>query len=154
MKATILGLAALIAMAAPVLGQITNGTEDADSGGWQSMDTAPKDGSIIEIMNTYGLVPWYGLFKWSKVQNIGGPEDKMKECTGLSPYETYPVHTFLGFQWGGFTQAEWGHYMATQCHDRKPYSYVMDKPNWVGVGAQTGSGVICTPADTCHWRRP
>jgi len=33
--------------------------------GWQPMEVAPRDGTIIELMCTYGVAPWYGLFYWS-----------------------------------------------------------------------------------------
>jgi hypothetical protein len=35
-------------------------------GGWQPIDTAPKDGTIVEIRCTYGVAPWYGLYRWTK----------------------------------------------------------------------------------------
>lgn len=34
--------------------------------GWRSVDSAPHDGTVVEMMQTYGVAPWYGLFKWSK----------------------------------------------------------------------------------------
>jgi hypothetical protein len=45
----------------------------AESAGWRSMSTAPRDGSVIELRCTYGVAPWYGLFKWSnEVQTPDG----------------------------------------------------------------------------------
>lgn len=35
-------------------------------GGWKPVSTAPRDGTIIEMLETYGVAPWYGLFKWDK----------------------------------------------------------------------------------------
>lgn len=32
--------------------------------GWQSMSTAPKDGTQVEICCTYGVAPWYGVYSW------------------------------------------------------------------------------------------
>lgn len=32
--------------------------------GWREMDTAPRDGTIVELCCTYGVAPWYGLFRW------------------------------------------------------------------------------------------
>jgi hypothetical protein len=32
--------------------------------GWSKMDTAPRDGTVIEIKNCYGLLPTYGLHRW------------------------------------------------------------------------------------------
>lgn len=37
----------------------------SDDEGWRSMDSAPKDGTIIEVRCTYGVAPWYGLFRWT-----------------------------------------------------------------------------------------
>lgn len=34
------------------------------SSGWQSMSSAPRDGSIIELRCDYGIAPWFGLFRW------------------------------------------------------------------------------------------
>ena len=35
------------------------------SGDWLPMTTAPHDGTTIEIRCTYGVAPWFGLFKWT-----------------------------------------------------------------------------------------
>jgi hypothetical protein len=32
--------------------------------GWQPMETAPRDGTVIEVRNTYGVAPTYSLAKW------------------------------------------------------------------------------------------
>lgn len=32
--------------------------------GWQPISSAPRDGTIIEICCTFGVAPWYGLYKW------------------------------------------------------------------------------------------
>ncbi len=31
---------------------------------WRNITEAPRDGSVIEIQNNYGIAPWYGIFKW------------------------------------------------------------------------------------------
>jgi hypothetical protein len=36
------------------------------SGGWKQINSAPHDGTVVEIMQTYGIAPWYGRFKWTK----------------------------------------------------------------------------------------
>jgi hypothetical protein len=32
---------------------------------WRSMESAPRDGTIIELRCTYGVAPWYGLHRWT-----------------------------------------------------------------------------------------
>lgn len=44
---------------------------------WRSMDSAPRDGTVIEIMCTYGVAPWYDLVKWTneyKAWCVGGDD--------------------------------------------------------------------------------
>jgi hypothetical protein len=36
-----------------------------NSATWQPMDSAPRDGTVIEVRCTYGVAPWFGLYKWS-----------------------------------------------------------------------------------------
>lgn len=36
-----------------------------DLQGWQPIETAPRDGTVIEIKNIYGVAPWYGLYQWT-----------------------------------------------------------------------------------------
>lgn len=38
--------------------------------GWRSMDTAPRDGTTVELCCTYGIMPWYDLFKWTDERTI------------------------------------------------------------------------------------
>jgi hypothetical protein len=35
---------------------------------WRSMDSAPRDGTVIEIANSYGIRPWYDLYRWEGPQ--------------------------------------------------------------------------------------
>ena len=37
----------------------------ASSGEWKSVDSAPRDGTSVEMLETYGIAPWYGLFRWT-----------------------------------------------------------------------------------------
>jgi hypothetical protein len=34
------------------------------SDGWKSMDSAPRDGTVVELAETYGIAPWFGLHKF------------------------------------------------------------------------------------------
>lgn len=40
----------------------TNATHDCKC--WHEIDSAPRDGTVIEIKNSYGIAPYYGLYKW------------------------------------------------------------------------------------------
>jgi hypothetical protein len=33
-------------------------------GTWRSIGSAPRDGTTIELLQTYGIAPTYGLYKW------------------------------------------------------------------------------------------
>lgn len=36
--------------------------------GWRSMDTAPRDGTWVELKCTYGVAPWYCIARWTDEQ--------------------------------------------------------------------------------------
>ena len=40
-------------------------TNAPDGGGWRLISEAPRDGTVIETKNAYGVAPTYGLFKWT-----------------------------------------------------------------------------------------
>jgi hypothetical protein len=43
---------------------------------WKSIQTAPRDGTIVELKNTYGIAPWYGIFRWtSKIKVTSQDQD-------------------------------------------------------------------------------
>lgn len=37
---------------------------------WNPMVSAPRDGTIIELCCTYGVQPWYGLFRWTSTIEV------------------------------------------------------------------------------------
>src|SRR5258708_2297346 len=49
-----------------VFGQRCDSIAAAGYGGWKPIITAPRDGTTIEMLETYGVAPWYGLFYWLK----------------------------------------------------------------------------------------
>lgn len=59
-----------------VFGQACQSAGAARTGGWRSMAFAPHDGSVVELLETYTLVPWQGLFRFrqgtSDWKNAGG----------------------------------------------------------------------------------
>lgn len=42
----------------------------AQADDWRRIESAPKDGTVIEIQNSFGIRPWYGLFKWDNKMPI------------------------------------------------------------------------------------
>jgi hypothetical protein len=62
-----LWLIALVLLATGTcLSQRCDSIAAASYGGWKSVSTAPRDGTIIEMMETYGVAPWYARFYWRK----------------------------------------------------------------------------------------
>lgn len=37
---------------------------------WKPIQDAPRDGTVIEVLETYGIAPWYGIYKWVE---LAGP---------------------------------------------------------------------------------
>ena len=33
---------------------------------WKPLSSAPHDGTVVEVLNTYGVAPTYGVFAWTK----------------------------------------------------------------------------------------
>lgn len=62
----------------------------SQSDGWSPMDTAPKDGTVIEIRCTYGVAPWYGLFRWT------GERSAMDQNGERHPFTTTPTWVRFG----------------------------------------------------------
>ncbi len=48
----------------PVFGKTCDSARFA-GGDWKPGATAPRDGTVVEIMETFGIAPWYGPFKWT-----------------------------------------------------------------------------------------
>lgn len=45
-------------------------------GDWKPVATAPRNGTVIEMMQAFGAAPWYGIYKWSPMGD--GLESPMK----------------------------------------------------------------------------
>lgn len=68
----------------------------ASLGDWRSMLTAPRDGTVIEVLETYGYAPWFGLFKydrtwatfpyWKSVDQVGTGLST-EDCAFWRPYK-------------------------------------------------------------------
>lgn len=44
---------------------------------WQPMSTAPRDGTVVEIKNSYGVAPTYSLGKWTDEGLAHGRDGQM-----------------------------------------------------------------------------
>jgi hypothetical protein len=42
------------------------------TGGWRTLASSPRDGTIIEMLETRGVAPSYDLFKWGDFGGAGG----------------------------------------------------------------------------------
>ncbi len=108
-----LALLVISLTATPTMAQLTgggggtptwtsSGTSNSHGGGrcsstiygndWKPASTAPRDGTVVEMAETYGTAPWYGVFKyvnghWQKANspNEGVSED---ECLFWRPYKS------------------------------------------------------------------
>lgn len=49
-------------------------------GSWQTMGSAPRDGTWVEIKNSYGVAPYFGLARWTTDGLAQGSE-------GLVPFQ-------------------------------------------------------------------
>lgn len=47
------------------------------SQGWLPISQAPRDGTIIEVRCTYGVAPWYGLYRWTSNTKFIGQDGKL-----------------------------------------------------------------------------
>ena len=54
-------------------------------GGWQPISLAPRDGTTIEMLETYGVAPWYGLFKWTRYRVALDLDGKFHVFTAIEP---------------------------------------------------------------------
>jgi hypothetical protein len=50
-----------------VSAQTCSSLDASASGGWRPIMTAPRDGRVVELLETYGIAPWYGLFRWGSM---------------------------------------------------------------------------------------
>lgn len=61
------------------------------TGGWKPISTTPRDGSPVELLETYGVAPWYGLFRWNGRgwEKVGDPHMGVSEdeCLFWRPFE-------------------------------------------------------------------
>lgn len=59
--------------------------DSCDFDGWRSMDTAPRDGTWVELKCTYGVAPWYCLARWTDEQIVYCGDGATKKFKGRQP---------------------------------------------------------------------
>lgn len=60
---------------------------NADGGGWLPMQTAPRDGTPVELRNSYGVAPHYGLYKWTEESRFINSDSGSRTGVRLTPGE-------------------------------------------------------------------
>lgn len=98
-------------------------------GEWKSMDTAPRDGTIVELKCTRGVAPWYGIFQYTNKYT-------------LVPFGTTELMTFTDTEssWRGVPDAsrgiasessfQWREYQGDPCEYRDPTNGFQEDPRY------------------------
>jgi hypothetical protein len=149
-----------------------------DGGRWRSMRDAPRDGTLIEIKNIFGVVPTYSLAKWTDKDVARGTVDYIHPGTSAaltvnldgSPVETDSV-TMDEPEWkrvpdgGGYieeTHLLWRWYGGTVESYLDPTAGVQNRPEYWRGAVATRHGLDLrafeTPtryqrSKTSFWRR-
>lgn len=50
---------------------------DSTCDGWRPMETAPRDGTYVELKCTYGIAPWYCIARWTDEDVAYGQDGQM-----------------------------------------------------------------------------
>jgi hypothetical protein len=61
--------------------------------GWYPIDTAPRTGEPIEIRNSNGARPWYGLFQWQGDGWQQSQNPQVRIMTGVGDWLTWRPYT-------------------------------------------------------------
>jgi len=67
MKTILFACVCLCGLTSQLIAQRCDSINAALSSGWKPAKTAPHNGTIVEMMQTYGVAPWYGIFRWTRV---------------------------------------------------------------------------------------
>jgi len=66
-------------------------TENARANDWLPIVSAPRDGTVIELKNDYGIAPWYGLHKWVVGRGWVDATDDSRGC-GDGPWLSWRAY--------------------------------------------------------------
>lgn len=68
------------------------------TGGWEGMETAPRDGRVIQIMNAYGLWPGISFEQWAN-QSLNGVRPYKVWVNTENPAAFYPAESERCLYW-------------------------------------------------------
>ncbi len=78
-------------LASMAFGQQCSSLNASHQGGWKPEKTAPHDGTVVEMLETFGIAPWYDIFKWKsgRWQSVSRPDHGVgvDECLFWRPYK-------------------------------------------------------------------
>lgn len=118
---------AILGCSVAAVGQQCEAIATASYGGWQSHTTAPRDGTVIEMLETYGIAPTYGIFQWKRWAggdyafvdavdaNLSVVED---ECLFWRPYRR-PVVVYVDPTGGAQNKVAYWCSAAHEAYDKK-----------------------------------
>ena len=72
-------------------------------GGWRPMNSAPRDGTPVEIRCTYGVAPWYGIYRWTTKSSAMGTDGKVTEFEGAPSWQKVPSDGGSFDEWTSFS---------------------------------------------------
>jgi hypothetical protein len=87
-------------------------------GDWRSMDSAPRDGSTIEVRCTYGVAPWFGLYHWTDEMNYRDQSGALHQMRGQSKRWGKVGDEGMGFDEG--PSFSWRPYRGDAAHYQDP----------------------------------
>lgn len=105
---------------------------------WRTMESAPRDATVVEIRNGYGLMPTYGLFRWTDEE-----WSMDSNCVRLKP--TKQIIAGESCMSPG-DPSKPGYHPAALIHT--------GTPGWMAPGANQygGSGLMNEPIPEQHYR--
>src|SRR6266705_4767231 len=67
----------VLIMSASGLGQSCKSISAASKGRWKAVNSAPRNGTAVEMLETFGTAPTYGRFAWTRDHTSLDSEGKM-----------------------------------------------------------------------------
>jgi hypothetical protein len=86
MRQITLLFALVLTLGVPTFSQQCKHSSFATSGGWKDMASAPRNGTVVEILNAFGWRPWYGRFKFTHDETISfsdGSKERVHHDSGI-----------------------------------------------------------------------